>query len=241
MPTHLDAISAALQADWNKAVDINKSLLRENSKDVDVLNRLGFAYLNIGDFKKAKTAFDKVLKIDPFNPIATKNSKKLKGKIVNSNNGMVTVSPKVFLEEPGITKTIHLLNLAPKLIITSLLCGQPVSFLIKKNKTEVRTQNNIYIGKLPDDLSFKLKKLTRLGNKYEVFVKSVEDTTVAILIRETKRGKRVKDASFVNKALPDYHSSIRSELLQGVLVEEGVESPASDDESGASESEDDEE
>lgn len=240
MPTNADAIAAALESDWKKATEINKVLLKENPKNVDTLNRLGFAYLSLGESKKAKKAFDKVLKIDPFNPIAIKNIKKIKSKSIN-NNGTIAISPKVFLEEPGITKTVSLINLASKSVIISLLCGQPVWFVIKKNKIEVRTQNNVYIGALPDDLSFKIKKLINQGNKYEIYVKSVDDLTVSVLIREIKRGKRVKDASFVNKVLQDYHSSIRSELLEGVLVEVDVEASVSDDASPSEDSNNDEE
>lgn len=229
MPTISDAIAAALESNWKKATEINKSILKENPKNVDALNRLGFAYLSQGEARKAKNAFDKVLKIDPFNPIAIKNIKKIKSKSIKNNNGIIAISPKVFLEEPGITKAVSLINLASKSIIISLLCGQPIQFVIKKNKIEVRTQNNIYIGVLPDDLSFKIKKLINQGNVYEVYIKSVDDLQVTILIREIKRGKKVKDASFVNKTLPDYHSSIRSELLEGVLVEESVDVGASDD------------
>lgn len=240
MPTKQDAIEAALHADWQKAIIINKVLLKENPHNIDALNRLGFAYLSTGEIKKAKTSFDKVLKIDPFNPIALKNIKKIKNKNVSSNNGVMSISPKIFLEEPGITKTVQLVNLAPKAVITSLHCGQRITYLIKKNKIEIRTLENVYIGILPDDLSFKLKRLSRLGNKYEMFIKSVEDASVSVLIREIKRGKRVKDATFVNKALPDYHSSIRSELLEGVLDEEEVESKISDDESPSEAESDDE-
>ncbi len=235
MPTHSDAIYAALSSNWKSAIDINKTLLKENPGNLNALNRLGFAYLSSGEIKKAKTAFDKVLKIDPFNPIATKNSKKIKGKSVISGDESMTISPKVFLEEPGITKTVRLVNLASKSVLSSFHCGQSVNYVIKKNRVEIRTLDSIYIGILPDDLSFKIKRFTRLGNKYEIFIKTVEDTSVSVLIRETKRGKRVKDASFANKALPDYHSSIRSELLEGVL-EETVGSKTSDDGSSSEES-----
>lgn len=224
MPQISSAIEAALESNWKKAIEINKLILKEQPKDVDALNRLGFAYLKCGNFKKSKISFEKALKIDPFNPIASKNLKKLKGtnnRVINNNNHKI--SPNVFLEEPGITKTVSLVNLANKSILSFLHCGQAVNLIPKKNKIEVRSEDNIYLGVLPDDLSYRLRKLIRLGNLYCAFIKAIDEQELVIIVREVKRGKKVKDASFLIKLLPDYHTSIRSELLEELLEDKSGE------------------
>lgn len=214
------AIEAALNSDWKTAVDLNLQILKEDPKCIDALNRLGFAYINLGKIARAKSCFSKVLKVDHYNPIALKNLKKIKNVSGKSSSGCNKISPKVFLEESGLTKIVSLVHLADKSVLISLQCGQPVIFITKKNRIEIRSEDNIYLGALPDDLSFRLKKLLKLGNTYCAFIKEVEDQALLIIIRETKRGKRVKDASFITKLIPQYHSSIRSELLEELIDKE---------------------
>lgn len=222
------AVEAALKSNWEEAVKINSKILALEPQDITTLNRLGFAYLNIGKTKEAKKIFNKILKLDPANPIAQKNLKRVEVKTAGNNS--LTISPLVFLEEPGITKTVNLININQKKVINSLQCGEEIDIITKRKRIELRSKNNLYVGALPDDMSFKIKKLTKLGNVYKVYVKSISDTLLTVIIREVKRGKRVKDPTFNNKNKVDYHASIRSEILEGLLEEE----PHSEDGSGVS-------
>lgn len=219
-----EAIDAALKSDWKKAIDLNCDILISDENNIDALNRLGFAYLKLGKPKKAESAFNKVLKQDPFNPIACKNLKKIKGHCLKIQNNH-QVSPKIFLEEPGITKIVNLINQAPKIILATIVCGQPLVLNHKKHTVEVRTDDNTYLGALPDDLSFRLRKLIKLGNEYDVYAKSYDEKSLIVIIKETKRSKKVKDASFTVKLIPDYHTSIRSDLLEE-LIENDSDSAA---------------
>jgi len=56
--------------------------LKDNPKDISTLNRLGRAFWEINEIEKANKTYKKVISIDPFNPIANKNLKRLttKGK-----------------------------------------------------------------------------------------------------------------------------------------------------------------
>lgn len=56
------AINTALTGDWEKAVLINKDLVKENPKDIDALNRLAFAFNILGKNKEAKLTYQRVLK-----------------------------------------------------------------------------------------------------------------------------------------------------------------------------------
>ena len=66
------AIYNALSCEWVKAVNVNEEILKENPSDIDALNRLARAQAELGKFKKARISAQKVIKIDPFNTIATK-------------------------------------------------------------------------------------------------------------------------------------------------------------------------
>jgi len=99
----LQAIQTALTGNWKSAISLNKKLLDENPQDIDTLNRLALAYAISGKVKDAKIAYQKVLDIDPLNPIALKNVKRLKEKTFSTkktNDGSLQISNN-FLEETG--------------------------------------------------------------------------------------------------------------------------------------------
>ena len=57
------AISAALNGNWELAENLNKQILKKNSKDIDALNRLARTYIELGKINKAKGASKKVLEM----------------------------------------------------------------------------------------------------------------------------------------------------------------------------------
>lgn len=203
MPLDLfaQAIKTALNNSWTEAIQLNELLLKENPEDVETLNRLGFAFRQAGQTDQAIKTYRKVLKFDRFNPIARKNLKLLetmpKYKSRNSKPNTADCSLEMFVEEPGKTKLVNLVNLAPSTILSSLSCGYPVSLMIKRRTILVTTQNKTYLGALPDDLSSRLIKLLSLGCHYNAFIKTVEPKNLSIFIRETFRSaKQANQSSF---------------------------------------------
>ena len=77
------AVKAALNREWYKAIGLNEQILQEKNDSVGALNRLGRAYAEIGDIKKAKEYFKETLKHDPINQTAEKNLRDL-SKFTNS-------------------------------------------------------------------------------------------------------------------------------------------------------------
>src|SRR3989344_3693150 len=191
-PTRETAIAAALRLDWKEAIRLNDQLVKKEKTDLDALNRLGFAYLKTGQMTQAKRTFHKVLKLDPYNQIALKNNKRagaLKRKDVAWQKG-AAISPFLFLEEPGKTKIVTLVNPAPTHVLNGLSSGQEVALRPKNHAVEIRSENNAYLGVLPDDLSFKLLKLIPGGNQYHVHIKSIGKNSLTVIVREISRGKR---------------------------------------------------
>jgi tetratricopeptide (TPR) repeat protein len=186
------AINAALSQNWKEAIRINLSILKIQKDDIASLCRLGYAYLKSGQMKEAKKTYEKVLSLDQYNQIADKNLKKLltlKKKDLESDS-QVALSPMMFLEEPGITKIVECINVAPPQTLATLSAGQEVTFKSKNHCIEIRTTQQTYLGALPDDLSFRLLKLIEAGNTYRVIVKGIEKNGLKVLIRETARGKK---------------------------------------------------
>lgn len=194
-----DAIKAALAQEWKEVIRMTLLLLKDKPDDIDHLNRLAFAYLKTGQTTSAKRSYQEVLKRDPYNQIALKNSKKL-GSVKKQDGPRQdgAVSPMMFLEEPGKTKIVTCINPAPTKILSALTSGQEVFLKAKNHTVEIRDSADAYVAALPDDIAYRLIKFIAGGNRYQTIIKSVTKNTVMILIRERSRGKRFADQpSFV--------------------------------------------
>jgi tetratricopeptide (TPR) repeat protein len=197
-----NAIHFALKNDWKEAIKLNLEILKQDKENVDALNRLAFAYFKTDDTLHAKKIFAKVLSLDPYNPIATKNIKKLSAPSgtdgTNRRTASAPLSPLMFLEEPGVTRVAPCVNIAPEKILITLSCGQEVYLKAKKYCVEIRDSKDQYLAALPDDLSHKLIDFLDGGNTYAVVIRSIGKNALSVFIRETSRGKKFRhDPSFV--------------------------------------------
>jgi len=201
------AIQNALTGDWQKAVVINKSLIKENPVDIDALNRLAFAFSILGRVKDAKNTYQKVLRIDSLNPLALRNLKrigdvkKIKNEVGNASSTSKMHVANMFIEEQGKTKIVELVNVAQPSVINNLRTGQSLSLFVKRLKIFVLDSGNQYVGVLPDNIGKRLIKFIKAGNQYEAYVKSAFDHHIIIFIKEIKRTSRLKDQpSFISSA-----------------------------------------
>ena len=191
-PTAETAIAAALSYNWKESIRINTLLIKENKNDIATLNRLGYAYAQNGQKTLAKATLEKVLKLDAYNQIALKHVKNLgsiKRKTIQTPI-LNHVSPLSFLEEPGVTKIISCVNLAPAQTLNTLNPGMELTLKPRNHCVEVRIAPNTYIAALPDDISFKLLRLIASGNRYQALVKGVAKKSLILMIREISRGKK---------------------------------------------------
>jgi len=200
------AISCAIKGSWQEAVDINLKILKDNPKDIDSLNRLAKAYAETGNFKQARIYATKVLDFDSYNSIATKSLEKWKSLKKSNISSPGPPPPQIFLEEPGKTKVVLLINLGCKEACARLDAGDEVFLNTHSHKISVATKDKDYIGRLPDDLSAKLRKLIKHGNEYRAFIKSTDKNEVKVFIRETKRSKDLSDIPSFSAEKIDYIS-----------------------------------
>lgn len=180
------AINAAKNQHWDEAVQINQELLDINDQDVGALNRLGIAYIQLNKVSEAKKAFEQVLSIDKFNAIAKKNIGKLK------NNQVPTTplfSKQDFIEEPGKTRTVELHRLAGKNVLDGLAVGQECQLKPKNRYISVETAEGVYVGALPEDISFRLAKLIETGNVYYCCIRSFSGSHCSVYIKELSRSE----------------------------------------------------
>lgn len=196
------AIDEALKGNWEEALSLNKEVLKQNPEDSEALNRLARANFEIGNLKQAVSCYKKALKLDPYNTIAKKallrfgkmketHVKSKKKKTPAGNNAPALSLADIFIEEPGKTKAVPLIHLGDESVISVLTMGEEVRLIPHSHRVSAQTQDGNYIGRLPDDVSRRIIKLTRAGNQYRSLVKSVFPQAVKIFIREIKQGPHI--------------------------------------------------
>lgn len=224
------AIDAALVGNWEKAVELNSKLLKTDQNNIDCLNRLGKAYFELGDCTKACKTLRKVLRIDKYNAIAARNltraSQTTTGKKLPS--APLTNSALSFLEEPGKTKLISLVNLTTSVDLLAQDQAESLVLTPKRHTVVVTNTQDHYLGSLPDDVGHRLSVLIKGGNKYCAFIKSVTKCSLVIFVRETSRAKKYSDTpSFITNSA-DYFSYIREETTPEPVVEEDDDAPTAE-------------
>lgn len=207
------AIASALSGDWKKAQEINLKILKENPHDVDALNRLSRAYFELGSIKKAKVTAQKVIKLDPFNSIAKKSLDKWKELKKIDKQDSIHLSPQNFIEEPGKTKNVFLMHLGDPKVLAKLDAGDIININTHCHRISITTSDNKYVGRLADDLSSKLRKLTNLGYQYTAAIKSINKNEVKIFIREVIRPAKFKDTPSFSSEKIEYISYTPPELV----------------------------
>lgn len=185
MPTSEEqAIYFSICGDWKNAIAANLAILKKNPTDIDALNRLTYAYIQIGKYSLAKKTINIILAIDPSNVIANKNLSCLKNnsdKFTKTQN--ILENNVSFIENPGLTRIITLIYPTNTTTISKIRHGAKLSYKIRKRKIWISYLNE-YIGCFPDDLSKKYIQSLTKGKKYEAFFKSYQKKKVTVLFKE---------------------------------------------------------
>lgn len=205
------AIEAASISNWTEAIKLNNEILGFQKDNVEALNRLGKAYSCLGNLKKSREAYKKVVAIDPYNLIALKNLERISktdklpanGASGYHHNGHTNTNPtnNIFLYEPGKTKVIGLLNLSSPVVLATLNFGDKLRINTKRHSANLATQEGIYLGALPDDFAHSLISFIEGGNQYEAYVKFVSPKSLIVVIKEIFRSPKFDNQpSFLNQA-----------------------------------------
>lgn len=205
------ATTAALSSKWEEAIKINQKILSLSPDDIEALNRLARAQMCMGLILNAQKTYKKVLGIDPYNIIASKNFEKLS--ISNNNNhsakqkNIAENLVNLFISEPGRTKVINLLNLAQPSILAGISYGEKLVINSKSHSITIHTTDGIYLGALPDDIAHRLISFINGGNKYEAYVKAISPKTLTVFIKEISRSEKfINQPSFQNSQYSNYYS-----------------------------------
>lgn len=179
------AITLAMEGKWREAVAVNEEIVGSFPEDVDAYNRLGRAYMEVGDYSRAKEAYEKAIGLDPYNTIAEKNIRRL---TQLSENGVEIepgkFEPKNFIEETGKAGVVNLINLARPQVLAAVVAGDMVYLKVEGASLIVQNGRGVYLGQVEPRHAQRLIKLMDGGNRYSANIISSSENSVTVIIRE---------------------------------------------------------
>jgi tetratricopeptide (TPR) repeat protein len=225
-----EAIDLAMQARWQEAVTVNKEIVKDYPEDVDAYNRLGRAYLELGQYKQARSAYESTVKLDPYNAIASRNIRRLND-IKETDHAVVEtvkVEPQQFIEEIGKAGVVNLNELAPKEKRARVVAGDRVALKPNGSILTVESSRGEYIGRVEPKHAQRLARMMQGGNQYSATVVRSTAETMTVMIRETyQHASQVGKLSFPPKGMEEFRAYGSTKLSKLESEGEGEE-----DESG---------
>ena len=185
------AIALALEGRWREAVGANKGILENFPNNVDTLNRLGRAHIELGEYAEARTAYTRAKKLDPYNSIADKNLRRLAhhdGDEENAKGDEATkLEPNYFIEETGKAGVVRLQQLGPKEVLARMVAGDRVNLEALDGNLSVKNEEGELLGVVEARHGQRLVRLMAGGNRYAASVTSSSEESLTIIIREIYR------------------------------------------------------
>jgi hypothetical protein len=218
-----DAIDLAMQARWREAIEVNKEIIESFPEDVDTFNRLGRAYMELGDYDQARESYGRSVKLDPYNAIANRNLRRLndlKGP-VKTEVEIETVRPQQFIEEIGKAGVVVLTDLAPKEKRAITVAGDKAVLKIDGSSLVVENGQGEYLGKVEPKHAQRLIRLMLGGNKYSAVVVKSTAEGMTVMVREIyQHHSQVGKLSFPPRGMEEFRPYIGDKLIKITPEEE---------------------
>jgi tetratricopeptide (TPR) repeat protein len=217
--TSRHAITLAMEGHWQESIEINNGIIESFPNDVDAHNRMGKAYMELGEYVKAKEAYTKASKIDQFNSIAKKNLQRLEhmgneGPVSKEGNA-AKADPHLFIEEIGKAGVSNLYQIAHSEKLVKMMAGDKVVLKSHGTSLSVEDVHGVYLGLVPAKQGQRLIKLMDGGNKYTAAVVASNENSISIIIRETYQDPGQTDqVSFPARRLEEIQPYVTDRVFQ---------------------------
>lgn len=185
---HDQAVQAALESDWNRAVEMNKSILETSPDDVETRSRYGRALIELGRIDEARVAYEEVLRLEPHNLIANRTLQRLRALGETTKKPVQTkarTQPRLFIEDMGKTGIVRLINTAPSAIMARYSPGTEVRLQQQGELVAIHAADKELLGFLEPKVGRRLLTFLQAGNQYVAALVSSEPQNAKIAIRET--------------------------------------------------------
>ncbi len=233
------AVAAALDADWPRAIDLNTKILEVAPDDVEARNRFGRALIEQGQLDEAKAAFAEVLKAEPYNSIAIRGTQRIaqlsehKAQSVTTNT---KTQPRLFIEDMGKTGILRLINPAPAHILARYSAGAECELREQEGLLAVHARDGELLGFLEPKVGRRLIDLLRTGNQYVAAIVSNDQANARVAIREVFQS--AENASRIS--FPGHHRPAESKeraYIKGNFFRFGTDADEESDDAEAGEEE----
>ena len=231
-----EAVSLALDGDWEKAAVLNRVILDVTPNDAETMNRLGKALMESGQYGEARQVLTRLVEAAPYNNIARKNLARLDQ--LEEAPSPARSGPKgigaagSFIEESGKSGTTVLEQPGSARAAAGAAPGDKVDLVIEGSGLCVYRRGEEYLGRVEPKLARRLVRLMQAGNRYEAAVIGVKDEGTSIIIRETFRHpslQRVRSFPARVKDNPRVH--LRENVLR-YLDDTGLDDTGLNDDGG---------
>ena len=222
------AIELAMEGRWREAVLANQEIISSFPSDVSAYNRLGRAYMELGEFASARDAYEKAIKIDPYNTIAQKNLSRLTGLEETSVDAddAPYARPQYFIEEPGKAGLVELCCLGEPMALAKLAAGDQVHLKVDKAGLTVENSHGHYLGMVGSKDGPRLIRLIEGGNRYAAAVVRASPENVTVIIREVYQDpSQLNRPSFPLKGFKSPRAYVSEKIKHELESEEGDEEP----------------
>ena len=209
-----EAVTLALNGEWERATEVNKAILELFPNEVEAMNRLVKALIELGSYVEARVVLDRVCEVAPYNNIAKKNRARLdqltadpdsvKAGAGDSRTGKrakkTAGAPHMFIEESGKSSITVLRNTGGSKAVVHVAPSDRVVLSPEKNTVTVRTLDGHLLGQVEPRSGKRLAGLMDGGNKYTAAVVAVNEEGVSVIIRETFKHRDLQNiCSFPTK------------------------------------------
>lgn len=237
------AIQFAMQNRWQEAAELNRQILEHFPEDVDTLNRLGKALMELGQYADSRDQYAKATKADPSNGIAAKNLVRLTKLAEEAAASPVAamphtrVDPSIFIEESGKTAVTDLVDRPAFQRIATLTAGEKLTIKIDSGIVQLIGPGDVVVGQLEPKIAQRVLRLSAAGNRYSAAITSIDEHHVRVIIREEYRDPSMRSRpSFPTQAGPEIRPYTRDSTFRTDLDDD--DDDALDDGDGDTETHD---
>ncbi|MCA1670181.1 MAG: tetratricopeptide repeat protein [Thermomicrobia bacterium] len=240
------ALELAGEGRWEESEQVNRDILARFPRDFEAMNRLGKAFAEQHRYSDARDIYQKVLEIEPTNPIARKNVARMEllstqpvetnGTVGLAREARPQARQAMFIEEPGQSRMLIVESAVAQTTLSKLISGDHLELRQQGESVGVYNWEGEFIGFLPARVGHRLSAMMENGNQYQAAVAAVLDGALRIVVRETfhspeNRGRLSFPTSGKPANIPRaYTRDVRRPTLEPGLYDDDTDDDEVDDE-----------
>ena len=201
-----EAVGLAMKGEWERAAEVNRAILELFADDVEAMNRLTKALIELGSYEEANTVADRVRQVAPYNNIARKNRARLDQMRTSASASTrharrAAGAPQLFIGESGKSASTTLRHTPRDLSLALISPVDPVQLVIEHHGISAYSEDGEFLGQVDPRLGHRLGRLIEGGNTYEAAIIGASNEGIIIMIHETSRHRSLQNvASFPTRA-----------------------------------------